>query len=347
MPNSDLFSAAILSEVNKPLQIEKLKFPFLGFGQVLVRVAYSTICASQLFELSGGRGDDKYIPHLLGHEGFGYVVAVGPGVSRFGIDDRVILTWIQQPGIDCDPIVYETDKGVKINSGKVSSFSEFAVVSESRLFIAPSGVSSRFLPLLGCAALTGAGMVFEVEKRSNRSLVVGGGGVGLFAVLALSSEKDNKIHLVESNIKKREIFRSITPDIKIYPDLRDPELLEELELNGLFSEVYECAGSIDSLQHSFSLVSSTGTLTFATHPRNEELLWISPHDLIKGKKIVGSWGGGCRNTSRRDQVIDLFCQVVDILPSIVSEPFTLAEINSAIEYARGGNVNRVLLEICP
>lgn len=347
MPYSESFSAAVLTEINKPLRIEKLKFPSLGWGQVLVRVSYSSICASQLFEISGGRGEDKYIPHLLGHEGYGGVVDVGPGVSRFKIGDPVILTWIQQPGIDCDPVVYETVEGVKINSGKVSTFSDFAVVSESRLFIAPSGISSRFLPLLGCAALTGAGMIFELENHSNRSLVIGGGGVGLFAVLALSRVKNIEVHLVETNAKKREIFQSIVPDVRVYPDLSDSKLLEELELNGLFSEVYECTGDIDSLQRAFSFVSSTGTMIFATHPRDEELLWINPHDLIKGKKILGSWGGGCRDTSRRDQVIDFFCRIVDILPRIVSTPFQLSEINSAIEYARGGNVNRVLLELKP
>ena len=60
--------AAILTEQNAPLVVADVKVPGLDVGQVLVDLAYSGICGKQLEEISGKRGPDAYLPHLLGHE---------------------------------------------------------------------------------------------------------------------------------------------------------------------------------------------------------------------------------------------------------------------------------------
>ena len=72
------FRAAVLVDTNKPLEILELEFPKLEEGQILVQNRYSGICRSQLMEVSGQRGKDPWIPHLLGHEGYGLVKEVGP-----------------------------------------------------------------------------------------------------------------------------------------------------------------------------------------------------------------------------------------------------------------------------
>ena len=86
--------AAVLYEVDQPLRIEDVEVPDLRPGQVLVKVAYSGVCHSQLMEARGKRGHDRYLPHLLGHEGSGVVVDVGEQVSKVQTGDRVVLTWI-------------------------------------------------------------------------------------------------------------------------------------------------------------------------------------------------------------------------------------------------------------
>jgi D-arabinose 1-dehydrogenase-like Zn-dependent alcohol dehydrogenase len=64
--------AAMLVEQRKPLIIDDIELPqTLGVGQVLVKVLFSGICGSQLGEIDGAKGEDKYLPHLLGHEGAG------------------------------------------------------------------------------------------------------------------------------------------------------------------------------------------------------------------------------------------------------------------------------------
>ena len=74
--------AAILVQSHSDLVVDRLALPDdLSYGQVLVRVHYSGICASQVHEIEALKGPDAYLPHLLGHEGSGSIVSVGPGIT--------------------------------------------------------------------------------------------------------------------------------------------------------------------------------------------------------------------------------------------------------------------------
>jgi ribosomal protein L24 len=81
--------AAVLEKLNSPLQIRNIYSRPLIRGQVLVKIYYSGVCRSQLMEVNGNRGHDKWLPHLLGHEGSGVVVEVGEGVKKFKVGDQV------------------------------------------------------------------------------------------------------------------------------------------------------------------------------------------------------------------------------------------------------------------
>ena len=86
--------AAVLVQQNAPLELVELEIPKLDVGQVLVKIDYSGICGKQIDEITGRQGEDRYIPHLLGHEGAGVVVDTGPGVSKVRQGDHVVLHWI-------------------------------------------------------------------------------------------------------------------------------------------------------------------------------------------------------------------------------------------------------------
>ncbi len=87
--------AAVLTQINMPLEILSLEMPELLPGQVLVKIMYSGVCRSQLMEIQGGRGIDPWIPHLLGHDGSGVVMDTGPGVTKVTKGDDVILGWLK------------------------------------------------------------------------------------------------------------------------------------------------------------------------------------------------------------------------------------------------------------
>ena len=92
--------AAVLVKSQKPLKIENLELPELSFGQVHVKLKYSGICGAQINEIDAVKGPDKFLPHLLGHEGSGIVVKVGEGVTTVEEGDHVVLHWRPSKGIE-------------------------------------------------------------------------------------------------------------------------------------------------------------------------------------------------------------------------------------------------------
>src|SRR5947207_8723519 len=120
------FRAAILVELNKPLAIEEIESPPLRFGQVLVKILCSGVCGAQINEIEGAKGPDKFLPHLLGHEGSATVVDVGPGVKTVKKGDRVVMHWRPSDGLQAEPAAYQWN-GKKVNSGWVTTFNNEAV----------------------------------------------------------------------------------------------------------------------------------------------------------------------------------------------------------------------------
>ena len=106
--------AAILVKQNKDLVVDNVQIPQeLEVGQVLVEVHVSGICGSQLGEISGVKGRDKFLPHLLGHEGSGEVLKVGMGVRKFKKGDKVVMHWRPGSGITSNFPSYKNIYGKK------------------------------------------------------------------------------------------------------------------------------------------------------------------------------------------------------------------------------------------
>src|SRR5260370_15205587 len=176
-------AAAILVETGKPLVIDDLEIPRLRPGQVLVEVLYSGVCHTQLLECRGHRGEDRFLPHCLGHEGSGIVGEVGPGVTTVEVGEHAILSWIKGSGADVPGTVYDWGNR-KVNAGAITTFSRWSVLSENRLTAIPDTFPTKEAALLGCAIPTGMGSVLSTgQARPGQSAVVfGTGGVGLGAV---------------------------------------------------------------------------------------------------------------------------------------------------------------------
>src|SRR5436309_5977351 len=121
--------AAMLVENNKPLIVAQLGMPAtLSFGQVHVRIHFSGICGAQINEIEGAKGPDKFLPHLLGHEGSATVLDAGPGVKTVKKGDRVVMHWRPSDGLQAEPASYQWNSR-KVNAGWVTTFQNEAVVS--------------------------------------------------------------------------------------------------------------------------------------------------------------------------------------------------------------------------
>ena len=135
--------AAILINNRKPLVITDVELPkILEFGQVLVKVFYSGLCGAQLNEIDGVKGKDKFLPHLLGHEGSGLVLNTGPGVTTVKKGDHVVLHWRPSLGIQSPTPKYKWGSKT-VNAGWVTTFNNQAVISENRLTKIPKNFDKK------------------------------------------------------------------------------------------------------------------------------------------------------------------------------------------------------------
>ena len=116
-----------MRESRRPLEIETISIKnSLKPGQILVKIQRTGICGSQIGEIDAVKGEDRYLPHLLGHEALGVVVDTGDS-HKFSVDDHVILHWIKGIGRNSDTPIYFSGSN-KVNAGQITTFSEYAIV---------------------------------------------------------------------------------------------------------------------------------------------------------------------------------------------------------------------------
>jgi S-(hydroxymethyl)glutathione dehydrogenase/alcohol dehydrogenase len=337
--------AAVLEKIGAPLALKHIRLPDLLFGQVLVKVMFSGVCRSQLMEIQGGRGIDRWLPHLLGHEGSGIVMKLGPGVSKVKIGDEVILGWLKGEGIDAPGAKYLCKNEV-INAGCVTTFSNYSVVSESRLVKKPQGLAFDEAILFGCALPTGAGMVLnELKPAPNKSVVVLGlGGIGLSALLALKALGVAPIIAIDISDAKLDFAKQLGADY-VFNSSEDGLYDAVISLtNGGADYCVESGGLISTIELGFSLVrKGGGKLIFASHPSHGEKIALDPHDLISGKRICGSWGGGSKPDVDIPKLHSLLTRGNFSLANLITKRYLLEEINEALCDLECGRVFRPLI----
>jgi S-(hydroxymethyl)glutathione dehydrogenase/alcohol dehydrogenase len=337
--------AAILEEIGAPLAIKKIELPELARGQVLVKVLFSGVCRSQLMEVRGGRGADPWIPHLLGHEGSGTVLSIGEGVTKVAVGDDVILGWVKGEGLDAPGAQYKFGKKI-INSGRVTTFANFTVVSESRLVKKPQGLAFDEAVLFGCALPTGAGMVLnELKPAPNKSVVVLGlGGIGLSALLALKALGVAPIIAVDISDTKLDFAKQLGADYIFNSNIEGVHAAIMSLTNGGADYCVESGGLIATIELGFSLVrKGGGNLIFASHPSQGEKITLDPHELISGKRISGSWGGGSKPDVDIPKLHSLLSRGNFSLANLITKRYKLEEINDAIDDLEFGRVFRPII----
>lgn len=345
-PIPKTFRAAVMRDLCQPLCIEELSIPDLRFGQVLVRVLYSGVCRSQLMEVRGGRGEDTWLPHLLGHEGTGIVLATGPGVSKVVPGDQVVLGWIEGDGLGASGLQFESGSG-QVNAGSVTTFCTHSVVAENRIVVLPEGVPLDAAVLFGCALVTGAGMVLnQVRPAPGSCLVVFGlGGVGLSALMAARVCNLERIIAVDVSEDKLATAIQFGADHVVNPNKEDPvRAVQELTDGRGADYCLEAAGRTDTIEQAFDMVRQRGgRCVFASHPQSGRKIQLDPHDLISGKKIEGSWGGASKPDRDIPRLAQLYSQGQLPLEALIGKRYRLEQVNDALEDLEKPEVFRPLL----
>ncbi len=342
--------AAILHELNKPLIIDDVELPeTLLPGQVLVKVLFSGICGSQLGEIDGKKGPDPWLPHLLGHEGSGIVEKTGPGVRFVKSGDRVVMHWRKGHGIESECPTYDWN-GQTVNAGFVTTFNEYAVVSENRLTVLPDDFPLDLAPLLGCAVTTGLGVISNDAKvRIGDSVVIlGAGGVGLNMIqgAALSSAYpivavdlfDNRLQMAQDHGATHTINSKNEEDLA--------RTIRKLVGEPGADVVIDNTGNTDMINMAYQLVKNDGRTILVGVPQKGDNVSIYSLDLHFGKVITGSHGGDTEPEKDIPRYINLYRNKILELESLITERYPLDDINTAIERMRNGAAaGRCLIEM--
>lgn len=337
--------AAILEELGAPLVIKEIELPELARGQVLVKIFFSGVCRSQLMEALGKRGTDPWLPHLLGHEGSGVVIGVGRDVTKVKSGDEVILGWIKSGGIDAPGAKYIFNCQI-INSGPVTTLSNYAIVSENRLVVKPSALPLDTAVLFGCALPTGAGMVLnELKPTQNQTAVVLGlGGIGFSALAALRATGVSLIIAADISDEKLDFAKKMGATYALNTKSSDFVKNVHSITGGGANICIESAGLVETIELGFSLIRNHGgRLLFASHPPSGELIKIAPHELISGKKISGSWGGACFPDRDIPSMSKLFMDKEIPLDALLTKRYRLDQVNDALKDLESGKVFRPLI----
>lgn len=340
--------AAVLYEPGQPLRVVTLTIPDLKPGQVLVDIAYSGVCHSQLLEARGKRGNDRFLPHTLGHEGSGIVLEVSEGVTKVKPGDHVVLTWIKSGGADVPSTVYQSSNG-PINSGAISTFMHQTVTCESRVIPIPDAMPLREAVLLGCAIPTGAGIVLNTAKVQPGSTIAvfGIGGIGLSAVLAADLAQVKTVIAVDVFERKLEQARQLGATHLINAKEQDP-LATILEITGGRGVDYaiEAAGKPETMETAFQSVRNNGGLcVLAGNLPHGERITLNPFDLIQGKRIIGSWGGETQPDRDIPKYVDLYLSGKLKLDRLITHTYSLGNINQALNNLERGKVGRALIDM--
>ncbi|MCA9472048.1 MAG: zinc-binding dehydrogenase [Nitrospirales bacterium] len=338
--------AAVLTQIGSPLSIMTLSLPPLNPGQVLVQVTYSGLCRTQMMEMQGKKGPDRYLPHTLGHEGSGIVMDVGSAVKKVKPGDHVILSWIKGTGAEVSSTQYQSDMGI-IHSGAVSTFMRHTITCENRVTPIPSSMPLREAALLGCAVPTGAGIVFNTAQiqPGSRVAVFGLGGIGLSVLLAASSVKVKSLIAVDIYDHKLEQARLLgaTHTFNARSTNVKKEIMDMTDNQGVDYAI-EAVGRREAMEDAFHVVRPKGGLcVLAGNVAYGEKMSIDPFDLIKGKRLIGTWGG--ESVPERDfqQYVERFLNGDFPLMRLITHEQPLEEINRVIEAMEMGQVGRALI----
>lgn len=332
--------AVILEEIDSPLAIKDIELTELKVGQVLVKILVSGLCGAQLHEIRGHKGNAKFLPHLMGHEGCGIVEEVGPGVTTVKVGDKVVMHWRLGTGIEAPFPSYVLD-GKSISSGKVTTLSEYSIVSENRVTVVPDDTPPELCAILGCALTTAMGIIDnEVDLKFGESIaVVGCGGVGLNLLQGAAMKSACPIYAVEKNFNKRNLC-FVAGATTFVDDITSID--ENIDV------IIDTTGIPEVISSCVSKLSGNGRMILVGQPApGKGVEVINAVNLFNGmgQTIRATQGGKTNPAEDIPRYVRMHEEGLLDIESFITHRFKLDQVNEAFDLLRSGNAGRIIIEI--
>ena len=341
--------AAILLEQCKPLIVDEINLPSsLEVGQVLVKIHYSGICGSQLGEIDGAKGPDRFLPHLLGHEASASVLAIGPGVRYVKPGNKAVLHWRKGLGIESETPKYSW-RGRQVNAGWITTFQEYAIISENRVTVIPDDSELDIAALFGCAVTTGFGVVQNNAKlKVGESVVVfGAGGIGLSIIQAAAQAGAYPIVAIDQYKSKLGLALHLGATHCIdSSQANTSEHIAGIIGNAELDVFIDNTGQPSIIEMGYRLVSDQGRVILVGVPKKGSTININSLELHFGKILTGSHGGEAEPQSDIPRLMSFYSQGHLNLRDLITDVYGLDKVNHAMESMRNGSVKgRCILKL--
>ena len=332
--------AAVLEKLNYPLAIREVFPTQLLPGQVYVKVLASGLCGAQLHEIRGHRGNEKFLPHLMGHEGCGIVKEVGPGVTTVKEGDKVVMHWRPGSGIESEFPKYHLGEKI-ISSGKCTTLSEFSIVSENRLTKVPHDTPTVLAAMLGCSLTSAMGIIDnECNLKFGESVaIIGCGGVGLNLIQAAKMKSAYPVYGVDINDKMFDLTHQIGVDIFTCNLEFIPHKVDV---------ILDTTGVPEVISKAFDKLAPSGRLIMVGQPApGTDLNIFNPLSMFdgQGKSIRASQGGGTKPDEDIPRYIKLANREMLDFNTLHTDTFALDNINDAFDLLKTGNAGRIIIKI--
>ena len=261
--------AAVVRELGRPLSIEELPIPTPNESQILVRIAATGVCHTDLHAVNGDWPVKPQPPFIPGHEGVGIVAAVGRSVRRVKEGDRVGIAWLHSACGYCSHCRtgWETLCGSQLNSGYSvnGSFAQYALADPNYVGRLPAKLDwGPAAPVL-CAGVTVYKGLKETEVRAGEWVVISGiGGLGHMAV-QYAKAMGMHVAAVDVHPDKLELARKLGAEIAL--DARAPDVAAEMQkLTGGAHGALVTAVSPKAFEQAFDMLRAHGTLSLVGLP---------------------------------------------------------------------------------
>ena len=328
--------AAVLRKFQTPLVIEELEIPRLKCGQVLVKVFFSGICGAQLNHIAGVKTKKEFLPFLLGHEGSGEVVEIGDGVKSVRVDDKVVMHWRKGKGIESDFPKYLRGDGSTVGAGLITTFNEFAVVSENRVTTIPGNIPYNIAPLLGCSVTTGLGLINnEAKLKIGQSItVIGVGGVGLNIIQGAAMVSANPIIAVDRSIERLELAKKLGATHTINSLKVNEWGADVFKLPTLTDVCVDTTGIVELIRIAYNATKPGGKTIMVGQSRIDEFILLDSSHAFNDKVLMDCNGGLTIPEVDIARYLNLYLQGKLNLDDLISVKYTLEQINEALDAVR-------------
>ena len=332
--------AAILVEQKKPLVLDEVEVPALGFGQVLVDIKATRICGSQIGEIDGVKGPDRWLPHLLGHEAGGIVREVGPEVRHVKPGDRVVAHWRPGRGIEARGAVYQWN-GRNCNAGPITTFQQLAVLSENRVTVVPPDTDFEVCCLLADTLTTGFGVINNDAKVKigEAVVIIGCGGIGLGAVLGAKLAGAHPVIAVDVQDHKLAVAAKYGATHTINSTKEDfSETILKILGGSRPDVVVDGTGNPAVLEKAFALAGNFARVVGVGVMAHDRKISLNTLPLHLGKVLRGSHGGESLPAEDIPRYLRMMRDGRFDPKGFVSHRISLAEVNEGIAKMRSGEV---------